>query len=159
MSLKRRRVRIVQLWIYETFKNWTKIQPQLLHPKFFRDPGLRPLHVGVYLTLIQLIPYRYSYQPTCLPFPSAQCEYLFWIRSAGIVSDSFFLRRWDRGRGVHCTVYTEQRGEARAQFRRNNAFFYALLSQFLPKTNVTFVYKTQKSFFLFVLGKKCFKRV
>ena len=88
------------------------------------------------LTLIHLTLYRYSHQPTCLPFPSAQCEYLFWIRSAGNVSNSFFLWRGDRGHGVPCTLYTEWRGGARAQFRQNDAFFYTLLMHFLPKKNV-----------------------
>ena len=55
-------------------------------------------------TLIHLTPYRSSYQPAYLPFPSAQCEYLFWIRSAGNVSISFFLRRGGRGCSVHCTL-------------------------------------------------------
>ena len=54
------------------------------------------------LTLIHLTPYRYSYQPTCMPFPSAQCVYHIWIRSAGNVSISFSLWRGDRGHGVHC---------------------------------------------------------
>ena len=64
---------------------------------------------GSSLTLIHLTPYRYSYHPTYLPFPSAQCEYLFWIRSGGNVSISFFLRRGGRGRSVHCTLYMEGR--------------------------------------------------
>ena len=49
----------------------------------------------------------YSQQPTCLPFPSAQCEYLSWIRSAGNVSFSFFLWRGNWGRGIGLAV-TEQ---------------------------------------------------
>ena len=108
------------------------------------------LHVGVYrvtpltpyiiqLTLIHLTPYRYSYQPTCMPFPSAQCVYHIWIRSAGNVSISFSL--W-RGTGVMVftvRVYrgkTERRGGARAQFSRNAASFYALFTHFLPQNNV-----------------------
>ena len=54
------------------------------------------------LTLIRRTPYRFSYQPTCMPFPLAQCEYHIWIRSAGNVSISFFPLKGNRGRGVHC---------------------------------------------------------
>ena len=54
------------------------------------------------LTLIHLTPYRSSDQPTCMPFPSAQCEYHFWIRSAGNVSVLFLLWRGDWGYSVHC---------------------------------------------------------
>ena len=105
------------------------------------------------ITLIHLTPYCYSYQATYLPFHSAHCEYLFGIRSAGNVSISFFLRK-GRGRGVHCTLYTEQRGGAWAQFRQKYAVFYALLAHFLLKMNVSFVYRTQKSFFYICYGKK-----
>ena len=82
------------------------------------------------LTLIHLTPYRYSYHLTYMPFPSAQCEYLFWIRSGGNVCISFLLLGGGRGRCVHCILYTERRGGARAQFRRKYVVFYALLALF-----------------------------
>ena len=49
----------------------------------------------------------------------------------------------------------EEEGEgARAHFRQKYAVFYALLAHFLLKTNVTFVYRTQKSFFYVCFGQK-----
>ena len=76
---------------------------------FFYILCKRTLRSFTFLTLIHLTPYHYSYHLTYLPFPSAQCEYLFWIRSGGNVSISFFLRRGGRGRSVHCTLYMEGR--------------------------------------------------
>ena len=37
---------------------------------------------------------------------------------------------------VNVVAVAERRGGAQAQFRRNNAFFFALLMHFLPKKNV-----------------------
>ena len=126
------------------------------------------LHVGVYrvtpltpyiiqLTLIHLTPYRYSYQPTCMPFPSAQCVYHIWIRSAGNVSISFSLWRGDRGHGVHCEGVQRK---ARAQGGSSGSIqpercvllrsFYSL---FAPKqckrTPFAFYKQTQRSFTFF----------
>ena len=109
------------------------------------------------LTLIHLTPYRYSYQPTCMPFPSAQCVYHIWIRSAGNVSISFSLWRGDRGHGVHCEGVQRK---ARAQGGSSGSIqpercillrsFYTL---FAPKQSkrMTFVFykQTQRSFTVF----------
>ena len=91
------------------------------------------------LTLIHLTPYRYSYQPTCMPFPSAQCVYHIWIRSAGNVSISFSLWRGDRGHGVHCEgVQRKARahGGSLGSIQPESSF-YALFTHFLPQNNVT----------------------
>lgn len=68
----------------------------------------------------------------------------------------YFIFAVGRGPGSLCTLYTVHgaKGGARAQFRRKYAFFYALLAHFLLKTNVTFVYRTQKSFFYIRFGQK-----
>ena len=72
----------------------------------------------------------------------------------------YFIFAVGGGPGSRCTLYTVHgvKGGVRAQFRQKYAVFYALLAHFLLKTNVTFVYRMQKSFFTFVLSKKCAKR-
>ena len=93
----------------------------------FRDPeGAAFWEFSLYeLTLIYLTPYRYSDQPTCMPFPSAQCEYHFWIRSAGNVSISFLLWRGDRGHSVHCEgVQWDKSAGSSHTFSRNGRVEY-----------------------------------
>ena len=81
-----------------------------------------------YLTLIHLTPYRYSYHLTYMPFPSAQCEYLFWIRSGGNVCISFLLLGGGRGRCVHCILYTSEGGERGLNLDENMRFFSAFFA-------------------------------
>ena len=106
------------------------------------------------LTLIHRTPYCFSYQPTCMPFPSAQCENHIWIRSAGKVSISFLLWRGDQGHRVHCEGVQRKAGAEggssgsiqpeRCVLLRS---FYAL---FAPKqrkrTTFAFYKRTQQSF-------------
>ena len=68
----------------------------------------------------------------------------------------YFIFAVGRGPGSLCTLYTVHgaKGGARAQFRQKYAFF---LAHFLLKTNVTFVYRTQKSFFYIRFGQRVLK--
>ena len=76
------------------------------------------------LTLIQLTPYHLSYQPTWLPFPSAQCVYHFWIRSAGNVGISFLLLGGGAGVAVYTVFCTRSKGgEQGLNLDKNMRFF------------------------------------
>ena len=115
--------------------------------RFLDAESLDPLLIWteILLTLIHLTLYRYSHQPTVCH--SLQHSVSIFFGSGRLVTlvINFSV---EEGPGSQCTLYTvhgaERRGGVWAQFRQNDAFFYALLTHFLPKTNVTFVYRTQK---------------